>query len=163
MNNKERIDLAHWVVTRAKKYGASEAAANISYSRDVEVSFRDKQLDKLTESTGKQLYIRIYADNKYSSHRTNDLRKSELDKFVEQAVAMTKYLAKDPSRSLPDPKYYQGQRKLDLQLTDPLYQSMEYSTSKEIAPHFEEFVHRLVWGGQVQLPSDWPHTLARKS
>lgn len=138
MNNKERIDLAHWVVTLAKKHGASEAAVNISNSRDVEVSFRDKQLDKLKESTKSSLNITIYADGKYSSHSTNDLRKSELGKFVEKAIAMTKYLTKDPFRSLPKPELYNGQRKLNLELLDLSYSSIESSKRKELAKKLEE-------------------------
>ena len=49
MNTKQKLDLAKWAVAEAKKAGANEVAADVSSSRDVEVSFRDAKLDKLKE------------------------------------------------------------------------------------------------------------------
>ena len=43
---------------------------------------------------------------------------------MSEAVAMTKYLNKDPYRTLPDPKYYEGRESLDLHIFDPDYEGL---------------------------------------
>ena len=106
MNRKERIDLAQWAVDCAKKYGANQVAVSIVNNRNIEIEFRDKQIDKLMESTRNSLGIQLYVDQRYSSHSTNDLKKDSLDPFIREAVASTKYLTVDEYRQLPDPKFY---------------------------------------------------------
>ena len=131
MNNKERLELAKWVVTRAKKYGADDVAVNIYGSRDIDVEYRDKMLDKLKEATSNSLSISVYAQNRFSSNSTNDIKKESLEKFIEDSVAMTKYLAPDEFRRLPDPKYYEGMKDIDLQILDGAYESV--TTEKRVA------------------------------
>lgn len=121
MNTKDRLELARWVVSAAKAEGANEVAVNISNSRSVDVEFREGQLEKLKESTQNSLNINVYADNKYSGHSTNDLRRDSLGKFVRDAVALTKYLSEDQYRKLPDPKFYAGLKQMDLELIDDSY------------------------------------------
>ncbi|MEA1980604.1 MAG: TldD/PmbA family protein [candidate division Zixibacteria bacterium] len=121
MKTKERLELAHWVVNTAKTAGVAEAAVNIGNSRAVEIEYRDGQLDKVKESTQNSLNIDIYVDNKFSGHSTNDLRRESLSRFVNDAVAMTKYLTEDEFRKLPDPKYYKGIKDIDLDLFDGEY------------------------------------------
>ena len=57
------------------------------------------------------------------SQSTSDLRQDALKEFISNAVAATKLLAKDPFRTLPDPKYYEGRADIDLQLLDPDYEA----------------------------------------
>ncbi len=121
MNNKERLELARWVVQRAKRQGADEAAVNITNTREVGVGIRDGEIENLEESTQNSLNLSIYASNRYSNHSTNDLRKQSLEKLIEEAVSMTGYLSQDPYRSLPDPKYYQGQKSKELRLRDSAF------------------------------------------
>ena len=125
MNTKDRVELAHWVANRAKSEGASEISVDIAKSRGVEVQYRDGQLDKVKESTQNSLNINVYVDNKFSGHSTNDLRKESLGKFIQDAVAMTKYLTEDKFRQLPDPKYYQNIQKVDLDIIDQAYESID--------------------------------------
>jgi len=137
MNRKERLNLANWAVDLAKKNGADEVAVNISNRREIEVEYRDKKLEKLKESIQSSLGLTIYADNRYSGHSTNDLNKDSLKKFIEEAVAMTKYLTKDPYRSLPDPKYYQGLKKVDLKILDPDYEKVDSKKRVQFAAEIE--------------------------
>jgi len=138
MNKKERLELANWTVAQAKSAGADEAAVNIVNQRDIEIEFRDEKLDKLKESTQNSLSLTIYAKQKYSSHSTNDIRKESLSKFIKETVAMTKYLTEDAYRSLPDPKYYAGQKKIDLQLSDSAYESVTSDQRVKIAKEIED-------------------------
>jgi PmbA protein len=121
MDNKERLALAEWVIKEALKSGADQVASSISNSRSVEISHRDKKLEKLQESTQNSLNLNIYANQRYSGHSTSDLRKESLEKFIEEAVAATKYLTEDEFRKLPDPKYYPAKFDINLKLVDSDY------------------------------------------
>lgn len=133
MKTKERLELAQWAASEARKAGSDDAAVDILNQRDVEVEFRDGQLDNLKESTQNSLNLDIYANNRYSGHSTNDLRKESLSRFIREAVAMTKYLSEDPFRALPDPKYYEGQKDVDLKLYDPKYENVTSDQRVKIA------------------------------
>jgi len=125
MNRTERLDLARWAMERALKTGADQAAVSINFSRQVDVEFRNKQLDKLQEATRNGLTIQVYTGKRYSGQSTNDLKKESLEKFIADAVASTKYLAKDEFRSLPDAKYYGGRETKDLNIIDPSQAGVE--------------------------------------
>ncbi|MCP4704026.1 MAG: TldD/PmbA family protein, partial [candidate division Zixibacteria bacterium] len=137
MNNKERLNLAKWVVSLAQKSGAKDAAVNVYMSRDIEVQHRNKQVDKLTEATENSLSLAVYANNKYSSHSTNDLDKTAITKFVEEAISMTKYLSEDEYRKLPDPQYYEGKQDIDLHIFDPEYESVTAENRVKLAREME--------------------------
>ncbi|KPL04247.1 MAG: hypothetical protein AMJ90_01285 [candidate division Zixibacteria bacterium SM23_73_2] len=138
MNRKQRLELARWAVSQAQKYGAGEVGVDISNKREIEVEFREGKLEQLKESTQNSLGLDIYANSRYSSHSTNDIRKESLEKFIGEAVAMTKYLTEDPYRSLPDPKYYQGQKEIDLQVNDPYYEKVTSEKRVKIAKELEK-------------------------
>lgn len=135
---KEKLELAKWAVIEARKAGANDAAVDVGGSRDVEIVYRDGQLDKLTEATVNSLDLTLYVDGKYSSHSTNDLRQETLGRFITEAVAMTKYLGEDPFRALPDPKYYEGMKEIDLGLYDPAYESFTADQMVARAKEIEE-------------------------
>lgn len=102
MGKIDNIELAKWAVEFTLKSGASEAAASLTKRRDVDVGYRDGMLENLKESTQNSLNLSIYQNNKYSSHKTNDLRKESMKRFIEEALAATKYLSEDKFRKLPD-------------------------------------------------------------
>jgi PmbA protein len=137
MNSKDRLDLAKWIADYSLKSGASEAAVSISNSREVEISFRDKKLEKIKESTQNGLSLTIYSQNKYSNHSTNDIRKTSLKNFIEEAVASTKYLSKDEFRALPDPKYYAKDFSKEIEIFDENYQSITSDQRVKIAKELE--------------------------
>jgi PmbA protein len=138
MNRKEKMELARWSADFAGKSGADEAAVDLYQSRDIETEFREGKLDKLKESTESSLSLTIYVNNRYSNHSTNDIRKESLKKFIEEAVSMTKYLSEDPYRSLPDPKYYEGRKEIDLQIYDSKYRSINSEQRVDIARQIEK-------------------------
>lgn len=133
MNTKERLELAHWAANAAKRAGADDAAVDISNSRAVETEFRDGQLDRVKESTQNSLNISLYVDSKFSGHSTNDLRRESLESFIKKTVAMTRLLSEDEYRGLPEPKYYQGQTEMDLELLDGDYSGVTAEQRVEMA------------------------------
>jgi PmbA protein len=82
--------------------------------------------------------LQVYAQNRYSGHSTNDLRKDSLKKFIEEAVASTKYLTEDKYRALPDPKYYPQESQIDLKICDKHYDKIQSSHRKKMAAEIEE-------------------------
>jgi PmbA protein len=138
MNRKERMELAHWAVAQAKKSGADEVAVNVSTNRNIQVEYRDGKLEKLKESKESSLSLTVYVAQRYSSNSTNDTRKESLSSLIPESVSMTKYLSQDPFRSLPDPKYYEGQKKVDLQIYDPDYEKVTPEQRVKIAAEIEK-------------------------
>ena len=137
MNNKERMELAKWTVAQAKKAGADEAAVDLGNSREVEIEYRDGKIDKLQESTQNGIDLRVYVNNRFSTNSTNDLRKESLSKFAVEAVAMTKYLGEDPYRTLPDSKYYQAMKDIDLGICDKNHGAVTSDQRKAFARDIE--------------------------
>jgi len=121
--NKELLDLANWAVETANAAGADASRAHISRDRSVEISYRESKPENIKEAAKKSLSVEVFVDGRYSVQSSSDLRKPALKKFITDAVATTRLLAKDPFRTLPEPKYYQGRADLDLQLNDPDYTS----------------------------------------
>ena len=89
MSKKNKIEIAEWAMKETISAGANEASASITNRREVEIEYRDKKLEKLSESTQNSLTLGIYSDHRYSNHTTNDLRKDSLKKFISEAVAAT--------------------------------------------------------------------------
>ncbi|MEE9555488.1 MAG: TldD/PmbA family protein [candidate division Zixibacteria bacterium] len=137
MNRKEKIELARWSVEFAKKSGADEAAVDLYQSRDIETEFREGKLDQLKESTQSSLSLTLYVNNRYSNHSTNDIRKESLKQFIAEAVSMTGYLSEDLFRSLPDPKYYEGRKEIDLKINDSNYEKVTSEQRVDIAREIE--------------------------
>ena len=121
--NKEMQDLAAWVIKTTKSAGADNCRVNINSQRSVEISYREHKPENIKEATTKGLYIQLYVNGRYSSQSTSDMRKEALEDFIKNAIATTKLLAEDPYRTLPDPKYYQGRAKIDLEQVDPAYKN----------------------------------------
>jgi len=125
MNEKERLDLAEWAMNHALKNGASEAAVQVRSERRIEVDVREGKIDRLVEAQQHGLDAEIYVDKRFWTNSTNDLRKDELAKFIEESVAGTRYLARDEYRGLPDPRYYPDNSEGDLKIFDASYEKLE--------------------------------------
>ena len=136
--NKEMYDLAALSVKTAKSAGASDCRVSINSERFVEISYRERKPENIKEATTRGLYIEIFANERYSSQSTSDLRKDALKDFISNAVATTKLLAKDPYRTLPDPKYYEGRADLDLGILDPVYEKFSSEDRHSIVKAIEE-------------------------
>jgi PmbA protein len=129
--------IAEATVARAKKTGAQQAAVTAHRRRDVELTWRDGKLEKVSEAVGKRLDVELFVDGRYALLSTSDLRPTALDKFVAEAVTLTRALAPDPHRALPEPALYAGQSDVDLELDDPRHPDITPETRQEIARAME--------------------------
>jgi PmbA protein len=133
MNTKEKYTLAGMVIDHALKGGAQQISVSIDESRSNDIEIRDQQIDKLTESNRNSLTISLYVDKKYSSHSTNRLKKEDLFKFTDEAIAATKFLAEDEFRMLPDPELYYMGGGTDPGILDPSLESVDPKTKIGLA------------------------------
>ncbi len=122
--NTKLLDLAATTLKRAKKAGATDCAVTISSLRGVEIGYRDRKPETIKEASTLSLEIRLYVAGRYSAQVTSDLRPRALATFIADAVAMTRLLAEDPFRTLPDPSLYTPRPEVDLALVDPAYATL---------------------------------------
>ena len=133
MNIKEKYDLADMVIEYALKNGAAQATARIDESRSNDIEIRDQKIDSLKESNQNRLSFRLFVDGKYSGHATSRMKKDELLRFVDEAIAATRYLAADEFRKLPDPALYYKGGGPDLKVLDPEIDKMDAKTKIDLA------------------------------
>lgn len=109
MTKEDKYSLAKWAMNHALKNGAQQASVSISNNRSSSVEVREQKIDKLEQANQSNLSIRLFVDKKYSAHSTNRLKKEDLARFIEEAIAGTRFLSEDEFRTLPDPSlYYKG-------------------------------------------------------
>jgi predicted Zn-dependent protease len=90
------------------------------------------------EATQEHARGAINVDGRYAQVSSSDLRREALERFIGDSVTMTRVLAEDPYRSLPDPSLYQGRAGVDLQLEDPAYAGVTPERRREAAKQMEE-------------------------
>lgn len=126
MTKEEKYSIAKWAMEHALKNGAQQASVSISNSNSSTIEVREEKIDKLEEANRNSMRIALYVDKKYSSISTNRINnKEELGRFIEEAIAGTKYLSEDEFRTLPDPElYYKGGGE-DLKTVDGNFESVD--------------------------------------
>jgi PmbA protein len=113
------LDLVHRAADLAQKKGAAGAAAGAYRSREAELRWRAGRVDQVSDATTLSLGLALYVDGRYAYVSTSDLRPDAMERFVDEGVALTRTLAPDRFRALPDPSLYQGRSSADLQIFDP--------------------------------------------
>ena len=107
---KELKDVARYALEYASKRGCQQASVLLSMGEENEVEVRDGKVDRLHHSGGCQLSLNLFVDGAYSTISTNRLERSEIERFIDKGVIGTRFLAKDPYRSLPEKDmYYRGE------------------------------------------------------
>ena len=96
------IELARHCIGFAIKSGAS--AARLSLNKNVMDAYTilNGELDKVSHSADRSIYLYLYVDGRYGTFSTNRLEKKELEDFISQAVVMVRMLGEDQLRRLPD-------------------------------------------------------------
>lgn len=86
----------------AKTLGASDAAAEISESRGLSVSVRNKDVETVEQTSDRSLDITVFAGTRRGSASTSDFSDKALREAVEAAWHIARYTAEDPAAGLPD-------------------------------------------------------------
>lgn len=121
----ELLALAAQAVELGRQAGAADVWASVHRGRDVEFEYRDGALEKVKDTTSRELSVRLYADGRYSSHQTTDLEPDRIGAFVREAVAMTRALEPDEHRRITPPGLFADLPDDDLQLQDPAVAALD--------------------------------------
>ncbi len=141
MNTNEKYEIADLVIKHALKNGANQVAVSIDDRTSRRIEIREQKIDRLEESIGNSLTVSLYVDKKYSSNSTNLFKKSDLLKFVESAIASTRYLSEDEFRYLPDKElYYKGGGE-DLKTIDLTINDIDPKTKIDLAREIENEIY----------------------
>lgn len=135
---RDMLEVARSGAVLARRSGAQESSSVAYRSRQVSVEWRDGRLEKIGESTTRGLSLELYAEGRWASVSTSDLRPDALSRFVEDAVALTRKLEPDPFRALPDPALYAGQASVELDLVDPQVGLLSSGRRRELCQLAEE-------------------------
>lgn len=148
MSTPTLLEIAQQALQLARSHGADHAAARAYQSREVEVAWRDGKPESISDATTRGLALSLYVQGRFSGVSTSDLRPDALRKFIAEGVALTKTLAPDPFRSLPDPKLYAGRAALDLQVCDADHGNLTSDMRRSRASELEQGA-RTVHGHQA--------------
>ncbi len=138
---KQLLKEAQVAVEQAQKAGADDAVASISDGESNEFTFRDGKLEKVQRSANRGLQIALYVDGRFSTHGTTDLRAEETERFINEAVTLTRHLEVDPDRLITDPKLYEGQAEVNLDLVDPVLETLSRETCLKWLQEMDEATH----------------------
>ena len=119
----------------ALEEGAQHCRINLSKNTTDIVDTLDGELDKLSHCLDRGLTINLFVDGRFGSFSTNRLDREQLRAFIREAVAMTRLLAPDGCRRLPEPSRcctaaLTGD---ELGLYDPAYSAMDAALRREMA------------------------------
>lgn len=126
ITDKEK-EIARHCVHHAIASGASAARVSLNKSISDGCTILNGELDKVSHSADRSVFLYIYADNRYGTFSTNRLSVKELEEFIANAVRMVRMLGEDGCRKLPDPERTAADAKtgLELNLYDEGYALMD--------------------------------------
>ena len=101
---REERDLALKCMEKALAKGAEKVRVTAYKSVMDLVGTLNGEVDKVKHNLDRFLSICMVVDGRFGSFSTNRLEEAGLDAFLEQAVSLTRMLAPDPYRTLPDPE-----------------------------------------------------------
>ena len=102
MINTNEINIAKHCIAYAMEHGADAARVSLNKSVMDGYTLLNGELDKVTHSADRSIYLYIFADKKYGTFSTNRLEKAELEDFILKAIEMVRMLGEDECRGLPD-------------------------------------------------------------
>lgn len=93
--------MARFCIERALELGASAIRVSLNKNVTDSATVFNGQLDKVTHSSDRSIFLYLFVDGKYGTFSTNRLDRADLDAFLIKAIDTTRLLESDPCRSLP--------------------------------------------------------------
>lgn len=109
----------------ALKNGCQSSRVTLYNGSSSSFEIRDMKIDRLQQASENSMVIHLYVDGRYGSYSTNRVDKKELEKFIKDGIAATRFLAEDKARTLPDASLYYKGGLPDLQLIDPKFDAIQ--------------------------------------
>ena len=98
----ESLELAAFAVDEALAAGASQAEATCTIAERFSAEARGPRIEKLEQSTGRALSLRVFIGGAKASLGTSDLTREGLRAFIRQAVDAARFVGADPHAGLPE-------------------------------------------------------------
>lgn len=135
MINTNEINIAKHCIDYAMQQGASAARVSLNKGSMDACTMLNGELDKVTHSADRSVYIYLFVDGRYGTFSTNRLEKEELESFIRNAVEMVRMLGQDEFRTLPDAKRTAADAVtgLELDLYDSRFEDSTTETRLETA------------------------------
>ena len=102
MITTHETDIARECIKVALTKGADSARISLNKCVSDSVTMLNGEIDKVTHSADRSIYIYLYVGGKYGTFSTNRLDMNEIESFIENAVKMVEMLGEDEFRRLPD-------------------------------------------------------------
>jgi len=99
---EEEKQLTRFSIDEALRFGADQARAFLSKSISDEYSVLDGELDRVSHTADRSIYMYLFVDGRYGTYSTNRLDKDSLSAFIAKCVSATRLLNEDRDYSLPD-------------------------------------------------------------
>lgn len=106
MDRKSYKDLTDHFVGYAIGQGCSQVRMELNRVDHFSVDTHNGTVESLQQSSGIGLTARLFIDGKYGSYSTNRLNRREVENFIRESIATTRYLGTDFCRTLPAPARY---------------------------------------------------------
>jgi PmbA protein len=101
------LDVADRGVRAALAAGGRQVEATCTIARRFSTRARDREIDKLEQSTGRSLTLRVFSGETGALRRANlttsDLQPDAIERFARRSVDAARHVAPDPYAGLPDP------------------------------------------------------------
>ena len=125
MITENEINIARECISFAVANGADATRVSLNKSVMDGYTLLNGELDKVTHSADRSIYLYIYAEGRYGTFSTNRLEKNELEDFILKAIERARMLGEDECRCLPDPKRTEKNAMTgrELDLYDEAYES----------------------------------------
>ena len=104
MITEQEMYMARRCMELALEKGAESARVSLGKSVLDSLTMLNGELDKVSRSADRSIFIYLFVDGRYGTFSTNRLEEKELEDFVAKAVTMVRMLGEDRFRSLPDPQ-----------------------------------------------------------
>ena len=113
-----RMDLAQWVIERARAAGATLVDALVVSGESLGAGVRMGEVEKLKSARERRLGLRVFIDHASATASTAEFDADALAEFVSDTVRLARLTAPDKFSGLPDPALHPKSFP-DLQLADP--------------------------------------------
>jgi PmbA protein len=143
MITQKHKELAQQMMEFARKHGCSASRISIDAGTETTFEYRDEQLEKLQQASENRFSIALFVDGRYGSYSSNRMEKKELEKFIENGIVSTRYLAEDDCRTLPNADlYYKGNEASD-SCFDKTIDSLQPDEKLQLAKATVEEVYKI--------------------
>lgn len=117
MNSQRLEELAAFVVSEARRLGATACDVSISSSKGVEATVRAGEVEQLEGAQERELTFRAFVNKNSATTKSSDFRRRSLTRLVRNTIALARASEPDEFAGLPD-KVFLATAVPDVQLFD---------------------------------------------